>query len=369
MHIDTRQATSAAERFPSPAEVVSERPLSDAATHTVAQGRHAAAEILSGASDRLLVIAGPCSIHDTHAALDYARMLADARRKFADALEVIMRVYFEKPRTTVGWKGLINDPLLDSSHRIERGIRLARALLLDINSLGLPAATEFLDPYSSGYLADLVAWGAIGARTTESQIHREIASNLPMPIGFKNGTDGNLQIAIDAIRAAAHAHRFVSIDAEGRVHLASSPGNALGHVVLRGGREPNYDAASVGAALDRLRAANLRERLVIDASHANASRLYGNQIGVCEDIAAQIVGGSAGIAGVMIESNLVEGRQDLVAGGTLVYGKSITDGCISIEATIDVLATLADAVRTRRARRMASCGAACDADDRTALAV
>ncbi|WP_323119084.1 3-deoxy-7-phosphoheptulonate synthase [Burkholderia alba] len=349
MRIDTRHTASVATHFPSPAEVIAELPCTADAAHTIAQGRRAAADIVGGTSDRLLAIVGPCSIHDTHAALAYARALADARHAFADDLEIVMRVYFEKPRTTVGWKGLINDPHLDGSHRIDQGIRIARALLLDVNSLGVPAATEFLDPYSSAYLADLIAWGAIGARTTESQIHREIASNLPMPMGFKNGTDGNAQIAIDAIRAAAHAHRFVSINADGRVHIASSRGNALGHVVLRGGREPNYDAASIADALDRLRAANLRERLVIDASHANASRQYRNQVGVCANIGAQIASGSHGIAGVMIESNLVEGRQNLAADGVLVYGQSITDGCLSIGTTLDTLAQLAQAVRARRA--------------------
>ncbi|HEF4729065.1 3-deoxy-7-phosphoheptulonate synthase [Burkholderia multivorans] len=354
MPIDTRHTACAAERIPSPAEVLAELPCTLVAANTIALGRRAASDIVSGTSDRLLAIVGPCSIHDADAALAYARMLADARDAFGDALEIVMRVYFEKPRTTVGWKGLINDPYLDGSHRIDRGIRIARALLIDVNALGVPTATEFLDPYSSAYLADLVAWGAIGARTTESQIHREIASNLPMPIGFKNGTDGNVQIAIDAIRAAAHAHRFVSINLDGRVHVASSPGNALGHLVLRGGRAPNYDAASVADALDRLADANLHRRLVIDASHANASRRYLNQVGVCADIAAQVAGGSTGIAGVMIESNLVEGRQDVVQGGALVYGQSITDGCLSIGITVDVLAQLAHAVRARRAARTAS---------------
>lgn len=354
MLIDIPHTASGPARFPSPAEVVAETPCTELAANTVALARRAAGDILSGASDRLLAIVGPCSIHDTDAALAYARMLVDARCAFSNDLEIVMRVYFEKPRTTVGWKGLVNDPHLDGSHRIDQGIRIARALLLDVNSLGVPAATEFLHPYSAAYLTDLIAWGAIGARTTESQIHREIASNLPMPVGFKNGTDGNVHIAIDAVRAAARAHRFVSIDAGGRLHIVSSPGNPLGHVVLRGGREPNYDATSVDAALDWLRDANLRERLVIDASHANASRHHRNQVSVCANIGMQIAGGSTGIAGVMIESNLVEGRQNLVVEGTLVYGQSITDGCLAIDATIDVLAQLARAVRARRARRAAS---------------
>lgn len=335
-------------RLPSPAQIVATRPRELRVQTIVDQGRSAIADVLNAQSDRLVVVVGPCSVHDPEAARDYAIRLARERVRLAEEIEIVMRVYFEKPRTTIGWKGLINDPHLDGSCQIDTGLRIARTLLHDIVSLALPAATEFLDPFTPAYFADLISWGAIGARTTESQTHREIASGLPMPVGFKNGTDGNVQIAADAISAASRAHHFISIDWHGAVCATASRGNPLGHVVLRGGKQTNFDAASVRAACDLLSAANLRQRLFIDASHANSNRQYRNQIPVCASIAAQIAGGSENIAGVMIESNLLEGRQDLAAGKQLEHGKSITDACISWPDTVGVLESLAHSVRSRR---------------------
>ncbi|MGH8664876.1 MAG: 3-deoxy-7-phosphoheptulonate synthase, partial [Burkholderiales bacterium] len=291
---------------------------------------------------------GPCSIHDQAVALDYARRLAgEAKRLEADLL-VVMRVYFEKPRTTVGWKGLINDPALDGTYRVNEGLRLARKLLIDINSLGLPTGQEFLDPITPQYLADLAAWGAIGARTTESQVHRELASGLSCPVGFKNGTDGNVRIAVDAIRAARHPHRFLGVTKAGRSAVVETTGNEDCHLILRGGKEPNYDAASVAAACAELAAAGQTPQVMVDASHGNSRKQYQLQVEVMAEVARQVAQAENRIVGAMVESNLVAGRQDLVAGKPLEYGISITDGCIAWEDTVRVLDMLAGAVRERR---------------------
>ena len=309
--------------------------------------------IMSGDDDRLLVIIGPCSIHDPQAALEYARRLKAAREQYADTLEIVMRVYFEKPRTTVGWKGLINDPYLDESYRIHEGLRIARQLLVDINRLGVPAGSEFLDVISPQYIGDLISWGAIGARTTESQVHRELASGLSAPIGFKNGTDGNLKIATDAIQAASRPHHFMSVHKNGQVAIVQTKGNKDCHVILRGGKAPNYDAASVAAACDELRAAKLPCQLMIDCSHANSSKQHQRQIDVARDIAAQMAEGNRCITGVMVESHLTAGAQKFSAGqddpAQLAYGQSITDACIGWDDSVGVLQTLSDAVRARRA--------------------
>jgi 3-deoxy-7-phosphoheptulonate synthase len=307
--------------------------------------------ILHGEDDRLMVVIGPCSIHDTKAAMEYAQRLIKERVRFKGELEIIMRVYFEKPRTTVGWKGLINDPYLDNSFRINDGLRIARELLMNINELGLPAGTEFLDVISPQYVADLISWGAIGARTTESQVHRELASGLSCPVGFKNGTDGNIKIAVDAIKAASQPHHFLSVTKGGHSAIVSTNGNEDCHVILRGGKAPNYDAASVDAASKDLTASGLAARLMIDASHANSSKKPENQVPVCADIATQIAAGDDRIVGVMVESHLVAGRQDLVAGKSLTYGQSITDGCIDWDSSLQVLEGLAAAVKTRRAKK------------------
>ncbi len=306
--------------------------------------------ILSGADARMLVVIGPCSIHDPVAARDYAQRLKAERTRHADTLEIVMRVYFEKPRTTVGWKGLINDPRLDGSFRIDEGLRLARGLLLDINRLGVPAGCEFLDTISPQYIADLVAWGAIGARTTESQVHRELASGMSCPVGFKNGTDGGVRVAIDAVTAASQPHHFMAVTKEGRAAIAATAGNEDCHIILRGGKAPNYDAASVEAACADIGKAGLAARLMIDASHANSQKKHENQIPVCADIGRQIAGGDERIIGVMIESHLVGGRQDLVEGCSLAYGQSITDGCIAWDETVPVLESLAESVRERRVK-------------------
>ena len=333
-----------------PAQVIGEIPRTDAATVAVTGARVAMHDILTGDDDRLAVVIGPCSIHDPVAAMDYAQRLAKARVRHRGELEVIMRVYFEKPRTTVGWKGLINDPALDGSFRIDEGLRLARRLLVDINGLGLPAGCEFLDVTTPQYFADLVGWGAIGARTTESQIHRELASGLSCPIGFKNGTDGNVRIAVDAIKAASHPHHFLAVTKDGRSAIASTTGNEDCHLILRGGSAPNYDAASVEAACQALEGAGLRARVMIDASHANSSKDPANQPRVMDDVAGQVAAGDGRIIGVMVESHLVAGRQDLVAGKALTYGQSITDGCIDWDASEAVLERLAEAVKVRRLR-------------------
>jgi len=320
----------------------------------ISQTRKAIQKIVHGKDDRLLVIIGPCSIHDPAAALEYARRLQPMREKYAGTLEVVMRVYFEKPRTTVGWKGLINDPYLDESCRIEEGLRIARQLLIEINRTGLPAASEFLDVISPQYIGDLISWGAIGARTTESQVHRELASGLSAPIGFKNGTDGNIKIATDAIQAASRGHHFLSVHKNGQVAIVQTQGNKDCHVILRGGKAPNYDAASVAAACKELEAAKLPATLMVDCSHANSSKLHTRQIEVAKDIAAQMVGGSHQVFGVMVESHLLDGAQKFTPGkddpGKLTYGQSMTDACIGWDDSQHVLQVLSDAVKTRRSR-------------------
>jgi 3-deoxy-7-phosphoheptulonate synthase len=331
-----------------PSHLIREFACSDKASETAADARHALHRILHAQDDRVMVVIGPCSIHDTKAAMEYARHLVKARERFSGELEIVMRVYFEKPRTTVGWKGLINDPYMDNSFRINDGLRIARELLLNINELGLPAGTEYLDVISPQYIADLISWGAIGARTTESQVHRELASGLSCPVGFKNGTDGNVKIAVDAIKAASQPHHFLSVTKGGHSAIVSTNGNEDCHIILRGGKTPNYDAASVDAACKDIAANGLASRLMIDASHANSSKNPANQIPVCADIAAQIANGDTRIVGVMVESHLVAGRQDLVPGKELVYGQSVTDGCISWDDSVAVLEGLAEAVKQRR---------------------
>ncbi|HSV04419.1 MAG TPA: 3-deoxy-7-phosphoheptulonate synthase [Phenylobacterium sp.] len=331
-----------------PSQVIGEAPATSRIAEVVANARQVLHRILCGADDRLAVVIGPCSIHDAHAAGDYAGRLAEARRRHAEDLEILMRVYFEKPRTTIGWKGLINDPDLDGSFRINEGLRLARRVLLDVNALELPAACEFLDVMIPQYLADLVAWGAIGARTTESQIHREMASGLSCPVGFKNGTAGDVKIAIDAVLAASHPHHFLAVTKEGRAAIAATTGNPDAHIVLRGGDAPNYDPASIAAAKATLRRAGLPERLMIDASHANSGKDYRNQPRVVSEVCAQVAAGETAIVGVMIESHLVAGRQDLAPGQALTYGQSITDGCVGWETSLELLDRLGAAVRTRR---------------------
>jgi len=318
----------------------------------VAGTRRRIRDIMSGADDRLLVIIGPCSIHDPAAALDYARRLKAERERHADTLEIVMRVYFEKPRTTVGWKGLINDPYLDESFRIDEGLRIARQLLMEIGRLGLPAGSEFLDVISPQYIGDLISWGAIGARTTESQVHRELASGISAPIGFKNGTDGNIKIATDAILSASRPHHFLSVHKNGQVAIVETRGNSDCHVILRGGRAPNYDAASVDAACRDLTAAGLPTRLMVDCSHANSSKQHEKQLGVARDIAAQIAGGSRQVFGVMVESHLHAGAQKFNAGkddpAKLTYGQSITDACLGWEHSVEALDVLGAAVKARR---------------------
>jgi 3-deoxy-7-phosphoheptulonate synthase len=310
--------------------------------------------IMAAKDDRLLVVIGPCSIHDPGAALDYARRLKEARTRYSGTLEIVMRVYFEKPRTTVGWKGLINDPYLDQSFRIDEGLRIARQLLIEINRQGLPAGSEFLDVISPQYIGDLISWGAIGARTTESQVHRELASGLSAPIGFKNGTDGNIRIATDAIQAAARGHHFLSVHKNGQVAIVQTNGNKDCHVILRGGKSPNYDAASVAAACRDLEAAKLPPTLMVDCSHANSSKQYQKQVDVAREIASQVAKGSHQVFGVMIESHLTEGAQKFTPGkddpARLEYGQSITDACLGWGDSLQVLELLSEAVKLRRAR-------------------
>jgi 3-deoxy-7-phosphoheptulonate synthase len=318
----------------------------------ITQTRGAIRHIMQGQDDRLLVIMGPCSIHDPAAALAYAHRLRQERQRHQADLEIVMRVYFEKPRTTVGWKGLINDPYLDQSFRIDEGLRMARQLLIEINRLGLPAGSEFLDVISPQYIGDLIAWGAIGARTTESQVHRELASGLSAPIGFKNGTDGNLRIAADAIQAAGRAHHFLSVHKGGQVAIVRTQGNPDCHVILRGGKQPNFDAASVQAAAEALQAAGLPERIMIDLSHANSNKQHERQVTVAASVAEQIASGNRKIFGVMVESHLQPGAQKFTAGkddpAQLAYGQSITDACLGWDDSAEVLNTLAQAVRARR---------------------
>jgi len=332
-----------------PAILMEELPLSEKASQTVAATRRTLDAILTEEDDRLAVVVGPCSIHDPEAALEYGRLLLEKATALSGELCIIMRVYFEKPRTTVGWKGLINDPHLDGSFDINNGLRMARGLLAKLADMGLPAGSEYLDTISPQFIADLICWGAIGARTTESQIHRELASGLSMPVGFKNGTDGNVQIALDAIGAACHPHHFLSVTKQGISAIVETTGNVHCHLILRGGSQgTNYDAASVGAAADKLRAAELPDRIMVDCSHGNSDKDHKRQPAVARDVAQQVAAGARDIFGVMLESHLVEGNQKQTAGSELVYGQSITDACIGWEETAAVLEELAAAVATRR---------------------
>jgi 3-deoxy-7-phosphoheptulonate synthase len=333
----------------SPEEVLRGQPLVEASAEVVLHGRSAVTEILNRVDDRLLVVVGPCSVHDADAALSYARLLSARAAELQDELLIVMRVYFEKPRTTTGWKGMINDPHLDGSGDVNEGLRVARSLLLEVLELGLPVGCEFLDPITPQYIADAVSWGAIGARTTESQIHRQLASGLSMPIGFKNATDGDVGVAVDAVRAAAVAHRFAGIDVLGTPAILHTRGNPDCHVILRGGRRaPNYSAEAIVDAVSRLRAVGLPERIVVDASHDNSGKDHDRQPLVVADIAAQISAGNEALVGVMLESFLIAGRQDMDGDQPLAYGQSITDACMSWEATEGVLDVLAAAVRDRR---------------------
>ena len=335
--------------LPPPEHLIRFFPIQGTPVEALVTGtRRRVRDILHGRSDRLLVIIGPCSIHDPAAAIAYAEKLSQERKKHREDLEVLMRVYFEKPRTTVGWKGLINDPYLNGSFRINEGLRIARDLLVRINQAEVPAGCEFLDVISPQYIGDLVSWGAIGARTTESQVHRELASGLSAPVGFKNGTDGNVKIAVDALLAARQKHHFLSVHKSGQVAIVETRGNDDCHIILRGGKNPNYDAASVSAACQELARAKLPERLMIDCSHANASKQYQRQMEVSADIAAQMARGERRIVGVMVESHLVEGRQELEAGRALQFGQSITDPCLGWNDSTALLATLAEGVRKRR---------------------
>jgi 3-deoxy-7-phosphoheptulonate synthase len=344
--------------LPPPEHLIRFFPIKGTPVETlISTTRHHIHDIMAGKDDRMLVVIGPCSIHDPAAALDYAQRLKLQRDKYAGTLEIVMRVYFEKPRTTVGWKGLINDPYLDETFCIDEGLRMARQLLIEINRLGLPAGSEFLDVISPQYLGDLISWGAIGARTTESQVHRELASGLSAPIGFKNGTDGNIKIATDAIQAAAGGHHFLSVHKNGQVAIVQTHGNPDCHVILRGGKAPNYDAASVAAACKDLRAAKLPETLMVDCSHANSSKQHEKQLDVAREIAAQLTGGSSAVFGVMVESHLQAGAQKFTPGKDkakqLEYGKSITDACLGWDDSLRSLEILSAGVAARRARRAA----------------
>ncbi len=335
-----------------PGELFEELPLTDEHMRTVLRGRSHVHAVLSGADDRLLVVVGPCSVHDIDATMEYAQRLSEKAGELHEELLVAMRVYFEKPRTTTGWKGLINDPHLDGSGDVNWGLRLARRVLLDVLALGVPVGCEFLDPITPQYISDAVCWGAIGARTTESQIHRQLGSGLSMPVGFKNRTDGNVQVAVDAVRAAAVPHAFAGIDVTGTPAILHTRGNPDGHIILRGGRhEPNYGADGVAAALALLRAAGLPERVVIDFSHDNSQKDPRRQPEVADDVCSQIAGGNHAIVGVMLESFLVGGQQRLGSPDSLTYGQSITDGCIDWQTTVEVLDRLAGAVKERRAVR------------------
>jgi 3-deoxy-7-phosphoheptulonate synthase len=350
------QRIEAVTPLPPPEHLIRFFPIAGTPTEKlIGATREKVRRIMQRKDDRLLVIIGPCSIHDPAAALDYARQLLVQRAKYADTLEIVMRVYFEKPRTTVGWKGLINDPYLDESYRIDEGLRIARQLLLEINKLGMPAGSEFLDTISPQYIGDLIAWGAIGARTTESQVHRELASGLSAPIGFKNGTDGNIKIAIDAIQAAARPHHFLSVHKNGQVAIVETRGNPDCHVILRGGKAPNYDAQSVAAACREIEAAKLPCHLMVDCSHANSSKQHERQVEVARDVAVQLKAGNRCIFGVMVESHLHAGAQKFTPGkddpAQLEYGKSITDACIGWDDSIAALDILDEAVRTRRGRK------------------
>ncbi|WP_279045566.1 3-deoxy-7-phosphoheptulonate synthase [Cedecea davisae] len=330
-----------------PAELTERFPVSAEVAQHVTAARRRIEKILTGEDKRLLVIVGPCSIHDLDAAMDYARQLKPLRDKHQGSLEIVMRTYFEKPRTVVGWKGLISDPDLNGSYRINYGLEQARRLLLQVNELGVPTATEFLDMVTGQYIADLISWGAIGARTTESQIHREMASALSCPVGFKNGTDGNTRIAVDAIRAARASHMFLSPDKEGQMTIYQTSGNAYGHIIMRGGKQPNYHAEDIAAACDTLSAFDLPEHLVIDFSHGNCQKQHRRQLDVCVDVCTQIRNGSRAISGIMAESFLKEGTQQIVAGQPLNYGQSITDPCLNWEDTETLVNMLAEATARR----------------------
>ncbi|WP_286267693.1 3-deoxy-7-phosphoheptulonate synthase AroG [Thalassotalea atypica] len=330
-----------------PVALIERFPATEKASGSVVAGRNAIHNILNGEDKRLLVVIGPCSIHDTNAAIEYGQKLVEMREKFKDNLEIVMRVYFEKPRTTVGWKGLINDPYLDNSFKLNDGLRMGRKLLLDLNDLGLPTAGEFLDMITPQYMADFMCWGAIGARTTESQVHRELASGLSCPVGFKNGTDGTIKVAIDAIGAASASHHFLSVTKYGHSAIVETAGNSDCHIILRGGKTTNYDADSVTDVTTQLKNANLNTKIMIDFSHANSSKKFENQMLVCNDVCQQISQGNDDIFGVMVESHLVEGRQDLIDGSASTYGQSITDACIGWDATETLLSQLNDAVAAR----------------------
>ncbi|MGB7995493.1 MAG: 3-deoxy-7-phosphoheptulonate synthase AroG [Photobacterium halotolerans] len=331
-----------------PVAVLEKFPATENASETVYEARKAIHNILNDEDDRLLVVVGPCSIHDTKAAIEYGARLKTLRDELKDRLEIVMRVYFEKPRTTVGWKGLINDPYMDDSFQLNDGLRMGRKLLLDLTDMGMPTAGEFLDMITPQYMGDLISWGAIGARTTESQVHRELASGLSCPVGFKNGTDGNIKIATDAIGSASAPHHFLSVTKFGHSAIVSTAGNEDCHIILRGGKEPNYSAEHVNAVVDQLENAGHRQKVMIDFSHANSLKQYKRQVLVAEDVGQQIASGNKAIFGVMIESHLVEGRQDIVDGKVATYGQSITDACIGWEDTESVLRELAEKVEQRR---------------------
>lgn len=331
-----------------PIAILERFPASENASETVFNARTHVHNILSRKDDRLLVVIGPCSIHDPKAALEYGERLVALRKKYAGQLEVVMRVYFEKPRTTVGWKGLINDPYMDNSYKLNDGLRTARKLLVDLNDLGMPTAGEFLDMITPQYMADLMCWGAIGARTTESQVHRELASGLSCPVGFKNGTDGTIKVAIDAIGAANAPHHFLSVTKFGHSAIVSTNGNPDCHIILRGGKAPNYNASDVADIQTQLTAAGLSDNVMIDFSHANSAKDYKRQMVVADDVAGQIAAGNQGIFGVMVESNLIEGRQDIAVGQPLCYGQSVTDACIGWDDTEALLSKLNDSVLARR---------------------
>ena len=328
--------------------LISEQPISEKSSETVFNARKEFSDVLYKKDERLAVVVGPCSIHDPSAAKEYAELLLNEKNKLKDNLLIIMRVYFEKPRTTVGWKGLINDPDLDNSFNIDKGLSIARQLLRDINDMGMPAGTEFLDVITPQYIADLISWGAIGARTTESQVHRELASGSSCPIGFKNATNGGIQVAADAIGSALHPHKFLSVTKEGKAAIFSSSGNKDCHVILRGGKEPNYTKEFINSTSEILQSNGLEESIMVDMSHGNSSKQHKKQIDVCKNIADQISAGEDRITGVMIESNLVEGNQKADDLGNLVYGKSITDACINWQDTVDCLHRLAEAVDKRK---------------------
>lgn len=335
-----------------PEVVRQELPLNPTVANTVEQARHSVASILAGEDDRLLAIVGPCSIHDPVAAKDYAQRLAGLRDELQDDIVIIMRVYFEKPRTTVGWKGLINDPDLDDSYQINKGLRVARGLLLDLNKAGMPAGVEYLDILTPQYISDLVSWGAIGARTTESQLHREMSSGLSCPVGFKNGTDGNVKVAVDAIQSARNPHRFLSATVDGVVSIFKTTGNQQTHVILRGGNSgPNYEKEHIDSTAAALEKAKLPAKIMVDCSHANSQKKHDRQLLVAQDLGQQIAAGDERIFGVMVESHLVEGRQDIVPGEKPTYGQSITDACLGWEHTEEMLRGLASAVRTRREKQ------------------